>query len=150
MFFFNAFYLHIFTTDFFFFNIINLDCFPPPTVSFTLIRLSLSVPLGESVTDVLHINMLYVNLHACHLSCTPPPFNLDLHSPRFSVFLWYHPPASLLCLVFLSHALIFHLTFSFWLLFLSVSCHASIAFSRTSELLVLSLSTYCKGSTYLQ
>lgn len=117
-------------------------------MSFTLIRLSLSVPLGESVTDVLHINMLYVNLHACHLPCTPPPFNLDLHSPRFSVCFCDITLLLLFCVLFFSVTLSFSISHS---PFGSCSClYPVIAFSRTSELLVLSLSTYCKGSTCLQ
>lgn len=90
--------------------VINLDLVFFPAVRFTLIRRSLSVPLGESVTDVLHINMLYVNLHACHLPCTPPPFNLDLHSPRFSVCFCDITLLLLFCVLFFSVTLSFSIS----------------------------------------
>lgn len=142
------FYLHLCSIIIWKNYVINLDLFIFSPVSFTLMSLSLSVPLGESVTDVLHINMLYVNLHACHLPCTHPPL------------IWICIRPALVC-VFVTSPSCFsfvscfsqsrsHFPSHILLLALVPVCVLSIAFSRTSELLVLSLSTYCKCSTCLQ
>lgn len=54
--------------------------------------------VSQTEASVILTCCMLIYMHV--ISSAPCPLNLDLHSPPFSVFLWHHPPASLLCLVF--------------------------------------------------